>query len=112
MTLTWGAPPTCHRLPVLSVQGSINLIKEVEGAGIALLDGKDERQSHQRLLPSGQLLQRLHLTLEASEGDLGAGWVEGRGTTHSVTTHGMVVGGVKPHLYGHALICVSNGLYP
>lgn len=57
MTQPPAAPPTCHRLPVLSVQGSVNLVKEIEGTWVALLDGKDEGQCYQCLLPSRELLQ-------------------------------------------------------
>ena len=50
------AQHTRHGGAVLRVQGRVNFIKQVEGRRIAALDGKDERQSHERLLPAAQLL--------------------------------------------------------
>ena len=52
----WLGKPLSHGLPVLSLQGCINLTKKVEVPWDVLLDGKDEGQCHQ-LLPSQALLQ-------------------------------------------------------
>ena len=62
---------TCHALSVLGVQGLVDLVKQVEGGRVALLDGEDEGQGHQRLLTPGQLLHVTHLGLVAREGHLG-----------------------------------------
>ena len=57
-----------HSASVLGVQSSINLVKQVEGCRVAALDGKDESQRHEGLLPSGQLLH--HAGLASSKGHL------------------------------------------
>ena len=51
-----------HGGAVLRVERGIDLIKQVEGRRVAALDGKDERQGHQRLLPAAQLLHHQILT--------------------------------------------------
>ena len=48
---------------MLGVEGLVDLVKQVERGGVTLLDGKDQSQSHQRLLTSRQLLHLSHLTL-------------------------------------------------
>ena len=55
-------------LPVLGVQRRINLVEQVEGRRVAALDGKDEGQRHEGLLPAAQLLHDKHLP--RAEGDL------------------------------------------
>ncbi|KAF3844148.1 hypothetical protein F7725_016196 [Dissostichus mawsoni] len=62
MNWAWPASSTII-LPVLGVEGLVDLIEQVEGSGVAFLDGKDQGQSHQRLLTSRQLLHLSHLTL-------------------------------------------------
>lgn len=43
---------TCPGVSNLWVQGSVDLIEEVEGRWVTSLDGEDERQGHYGLLPS------------------------------------------------------------
>lgn len=57
---------------MLSVQRLVDLIKQVEGGGVTLLDGEDEGQRHQGLLAPRQLLHLPHLTLLPREGHLQA----------------------------------------
>ena len=52
------------------VQSLVNLVKQVEWGGIALLDGEDECEGNQGLLPPRQLLHVAHLSFVAREGDL------------------------------------------
>lgn len=47
---------TSHSMPVLRVKGLVNLVKQVKRGRVTLLDGKDESEGHQRLLPSRELL--------------------------------------------------------
>ena len=42
-------------LPVHGVEGRVDLVEEVERRRVALLDGEDEGQRHQRLLTARQL---------------------------------------------------------
>lgn len=55
---------------MLSVKCLVDFIKQVEGGGVTLLDGKYQGQSHQRLLSSRQLLHLPHLSLLPGEGHL------------------------------------------
>ena len=61
---------TCYSLSVLGIKGLVNLVKQVEGGRVTLLNGKDEGQSHQRFLSPGQLLHVAHLCFVACEGHL------------------------------------------
>lgn len=61
---------------MLGVQGLVDLIKQIERGGVTLLDGKNKGQSHQRLLPSRQLLHLPHLSLLPRERHL----QDGRGS--------------------------------
>ena len=44
-------------LPVHRVEGRVDLVEEVERRRVALLDGEDEGERHQRLLPAGELAE-------------------------------------------------------
>lgn len=61
---------TWDGLPVLGVEGLVDLVKQVERSGVAFLNGKYESQSHQGLLTSRELLHLSHLTLLPREGHL------------------------------------------
>lgn len=61
---------TCYCFPVIRVQGLINLIEQVKGGRVTLLDGKNQGQGHQRFLSPGQLLHVPHLRLVSGEGYL------------------------------------------
>jgi len=54
---------TWDGLPVLGVEGLIDLVKQVERGRVTLLNGEYQGQSHQRLLASRQLLHLSHLAL-------------------------------------------------
>lgn len=73
---------TRHGLPVLSIQGLVDFIKQVEGRRVALLNGKDEGESHQGFLSSWQLLHLSHLTLLPREGHLQRGPRDKRWAVH------------------------------
>lgn len=50
----------------------IDFVEQVEGRGVALLYGEDERQRHERLLSARQLVHLAHVALAARERDLDA----------------------------------------
>ena len=58
---------TSNSFPMGRVQGLVNLVKQVEGGGVALLDGEDQGQGHERLLTARQLLHVSHLRAVARE---------------------------------------------
>lgn len=43
---------------VCRVQGGVDFVKQVKGRRVAALDGKDEGQGHQGLLPPAELLHQ------------------------------------------------------
>ena len=47
-----GGTPPQQQPAHLWIQGCINLVKQVERSRVTALDGEDERQGHQRLLPA------------------------------------------------------------
>lgn len=53
---------------VLRVEVCVDLVEEVEGRGVALLDGEDEGERAQRLLPARELLNALLLVVLGVEG--------------------------------------------
>lgn len=59
----------CDRSPVLRVQIGVDLVKEVEGRGIALLDGEDEGEGTECLLSARKLLDALLLVMLGVERD-------------------------------------------
>ncbi len=61
---------TSHWVSVLWIQCLIYLIKQVKRGRITFLNGKDEGQSHEGLLASGQLLHLLGFWSHTGEGNL------------------------------------------
>ena len=55
--------------PVLRVEVCVDLVEEVEGRGVAALDGEDEGERAERLLPARELLDALLLVVLGVEGD-------------------------------------------
>ena len=49
-----------HGASVLDVEGGVDLVKEVEGGGVTVLQGQDEHHRHHGLLAPGQLGHVLH----------------------------------------------------
>lgn len=58
---------TRHGFSVLCVQGLVDLIEQVERCRVALLDGENESERHERFLTSRQLLHLSHLSLLTRE---------------------------------------------
>mmetsp|Transcript_13161 Transcript_13161/g.43399 ORF Transcript_13161/g.43399 Transcript_13161/m.43399 type:complete len:719 (+) Transcript_13161:1846-4002(+) len=61
-----------HRRAVLLVERRVDLVKEVEGRGVAALDGEDEGERHHRLLPARELLHDLRVAASERDADLDA----------------------------------------
>lgn len=52
---------TSDGLAMLGVEGGVDFVEEVEGGGVALLNGEDERQRDETLLSTRQLLHLARL---------------------------------------------------
>lgn len=69
-------------LAMLGVEGLVDFVEEIERGGIALLDGEDQRQRHERLLSAAELVHFSHLSVASGERDSDADASEVIGRRH------------------------------